>query len=743
MGKLFSQGYIKEYDAEGYPVASEPDEAERSRDKKISTLKFLKKLPISICIFAAETDKLLYVNEQGRHLLKLNPGVDITKAHLFELLVTDDVSASSLALNNLSKSRYLTCTCYSQRLGKTLQLKSNIISWRNRLARMATFQDLTESAYLKDNIADSNAIENLLLCSMDKLVSKGGKELVCELLRQLASFFEAETAYVLKLDKKLGTSYITYEWNRGNATDPEKYLYNIEVGLDFYKDMVLSETGPLIINDLEDLKKTYLLEYNWFKQRQVHNFFWMPYQVDGVTEGYLCLDNLKQHITHFQLIHTFASLIFRQIKLQELEEQYEYSKYNDSLTNLFNRQALLRDLDNLQQLNCSTGILVMGINELELLNYRLGNSYGNRLLRMAANILKTSFSSANIYRMYDDSFAVVRRGTTYELFLADVKGCVKKIEQLHKPGAALGISWNDNPKCDGEHLLHEAALMMLRNKKQRDEKLKDQNQIVNMDAAKKLKEELTAGRYKIVLQGQFNAGTGKISGVEALVRYTDLKGNLILPEHFVPQFENEGLIRYIDLYVLKQVCCLIAAWQERNIKIVPVAVNFSARTIMEPGMVNELAALADNYDVPHQHIMIEINESMARYDQEKFVEICTRLLSAGFKLCLDDFGSEYAYVQLLTLVPFYLVKFDRKVIGKLTTDKRLAAICKALMELCAQLGFKVLAIGVEDKEELKLLKSFGCQLVQGCYFGRPLEIAEFEQKNFKSFTKLIKNRDKT
>ena len=621
-------------------------------------------------------------------------------------------------------------------------LKSLITKWENQLARMVIMQDLTDAGHLQTNIADSGAIENLLLRSVDEVASSQGKELICGLLQQLAAFFEADAAYVLKVEKNLGTSYITYEWSRGTGKVPEKYLYNVEIGRDFYKSLVTSEGVPLVVFNIEELKKNFQPEYNWFKQRQVKSFLWMPYQVGGLTVGYVCLDNFKQHGVYFQLVRTFTGLIFQQIKLYELEEQYEYAKYNDLLTNLFNRRALLRDLDALQGMNCSTGILVVGINEFEALNYRLGNSYGDRLLRMVANILKANFASAKIYHQDNDRFVVVRQGTTYEQFRTEVKNCAKEIAQLYEPGTSAGLAWNENCNVEGESLLQEAALRMQRNRLQRSARLNYQNTIVNLEDVQKVKEEIASGRFKLVLQGQVNRTTGQLFGVEALVRYMDVKGKILPPEQFISQFEHKGVIRYLDLYVLEQVCVLMASWKKRNMKVLPVAVSLSARTMLEPGIVKELCALTDKYAVSHRRIYIEITKNLASLDREKLVEVCANLQGAGFKLCLADFGSEYVFVQTLTLAAFNVIKFDKSLIKKIAFDKDMAMVCRTLMQLCTKFGYKVLAEGVESREGLKLLDSFKCKLVQGGYFSPPLEILAFEQKYFKNFIKLARTRGK-
>lgn len=187
--------------------------------------------------------------------------------------------------------------------------------------------------------------------------------------------------------------------------------------------------------------------------------------------------------------------------------------------------------------------------------------------------------------------------------------------------------------------------------------------------------------------------------------------------------------------MLRQSCSLLDSWRERDLKLIPVSVNCSVQTLMEPGIISEICQIVDHYALPHNYVIIEITESMARQEKEKFATICNKLVELGFRLSLDDFCSEYAFVQMLTKVPFSIIKFDKSIIDNITTDKRIEIICKTLMRLCTQFGFKVLAEGVQTKRQLDLLKSYSCQLIQGFYFGKPMEITAFEQKHAQEMLK--------
>ena len=204
----------------------------------------------------------------------------------------------------------------------------------------------------------------------------------------------------------------------------------------------------------------------------------------------------------------------------------------------------------------------------------------------------------------------------------------------------------------------------------------------------------------------------------------------MLPDPFIGQYELEGTIHYLDLYMLRKVCYMISSWQERGLKKLPVALNISAQTLLQPGIVGEICSVVDSYTLPHNYIILEIAEDALSFTREKFVANCNRLTALGFKLCLDNFGSQFAPIKILHLITFYAVKFDGSFIHQLATDKLAAMACKTLMQFCRKLGLKVVGEEVETTAQAEILQRFKCNLGQGSYWGKPLETEEFERQIF-------------
>lgn len=133
-----------------------------------------------------------------------------------------------------------------------------------------------------------------------------------------------------------------------------------------------------------------------------------------------------------------------------------------------------------------------------------------------------------------------------------------------------------------------------------------------------------------------------------------------MPSRFIPFFEEESIIRHIDLYVLENVCKLLSEWKSREYECIPISVNLSRITLMEDGIVEKLVNVCDKYEIPHSLIDIEVTESISKMETSTLISLSKSIKSAGFSLSLDDFGSQYSDFAILTLIDFDMIKIDKQ-----------------------------------------------------------------------------------
>lgn len=240
--------------------------------------------------------------------------------------------------------------------------------------------------------------------------------------------------------------------------------------------------------------------------------------------------------------------------------------------------------------------------------------------------------------------------------------------------------------------------------------------------------------FVIYLQPKYDIENEKLHGAEALIRWNYKNNGLLSPFKFVPLFETGGLINKLDDIVLNKVCALLKKWREEGRELFPISVNVSRKSIGIPNLVEHLTSIVDSYDIAHEFIDFELTESAAYDNQENMIEIIKELKSRGFLTSMDDFGTGFSSLSTLAKMPFDTIKIDKSFvdgIGRTAESEKDCGVIKHIISMGKELKLTCLAEGAEDREQVELLKEFGCEVVQGYYFDRPLPIVEFENKYLK------------
>lgn len=258
-----------------------------------------------------------------------------------------------------------------------------------------------------------------------------------------------------------------------------------------------------------------------------------------------------------------------------------------------------------------------------------------------------------------------------------------------------------------------------------DRFLKKEKIIRRESTKKQLLRELSRGRFEIYLQPKIGLQTEKTLNSEALIRYKDENGNIISPGEFVPYLEELELIHYLDLFVFEKVIEKLERWKRKDITI---SLNFSRKTVLHNNILDKVQKLMEKYDVDRKQIEIEITESMGYGDEEKLFLIANGIHNLGFKLSLDDFGSKFSNVFILSKLPFDTLKLDKSIVDNMLIDKRNKIIVEEFLETCKKLNIHSVAEGIETEAQDKTLRELGCDYGQGYLYDKPLEIEVYEKK---------------
>ena len=225
--------------------------------------------------------------------------------------------------------------------------------------------------------------------------------------------------------------------------------------------------------------------------------------------------------------------------------------------------------------------------------------------------------------------------------------------------------------------------------------------------------------------------TPKIVSAEALVRWAHPEFGLVMPSDFIPLFERNGQITQLDKYVWSQAAEQIVKWKKEYGVTIPVSVNVSRVDVFDSELENTLKAIIDSNGLDYSNLTLEITESAYAENTEQLVRVMDNLRRIGFKIEMDDFGSGYSSLNMLSTLEVDVVKMDREFILNIESEEKSVHLVELIIDIAKDINVPVIAEGVENENQLKLLKELGCTLVQGYYFSRPLPADDFSNKFLK------------
>jgi EAL domain-containing protein (putative c-di-GMP-specific phosphodiesterase class I)/ActR/RegA family two-component response regulator len=248
-----------------------------------------------------------------------------------------------------------------------------------------------------------------------------------------------------------------------------------------------------------------------------------------------------------------------------------------------------------------------------------------------------------------------------------------------------------------------------------------------MTMEKHLRRALERNEFLLHYQPQADFATGRINGMEALIRWQSPELGLTPPGSFIPLAEETGLIVPIGEWVLKTACLQNKAWQDAGLPCLTLAINLSPRQFRQENLVEVVARTLRETGLEPRYLELEIVESLLMHDVESAVRLTGKLKELGVCMTMDDFGTGYSSLSYLRQFPFDKIKIDQSFIRNITSDPDNAAIARAMIALAHSLRLRVIAEGIETDGQLNYLLSHGCDEMQGFYFSRPMPAQQLEQ----------------
>ena len=418
----------------------------------------------------------------------------------------------------------------------------------------------------------------------------------------------------------------------------------------------------------------------------------------------------------------------------------------DALTELPNRalfqQRLQRALVHAQRYNEGLAVLLIDLDRFKNVNDTLGHDAGDRVLQAVAERLRASLREGDtLARLGGDEFGVLIEqvgdtrlaGSVARKLLKAIADVLLLDGQEYHLSASIGVSACPADGTDAAILLKNADIAMYRAKERGRNSVQFYAAAMNARSMERLSLEtglrhaLARGEFLLHYQPKLDIASGRITGMEALVRWMRPDAGMVSPADFIPVAEETGLIEQIGAWVLKTACERNRAWQREGLPALRVAVNLSARQFAQANLVSEVARVLDATGLAPGSLELEITESMVMDDPERAIRTLRQLKSMGIALAIDDFGTGYSSLGYLKRFPIDNIKIDRSFIKDIPANSDDATITRTIIDMTHNLRLKAVAEGVETKAQLEFLREHGCDEMQGYYFSRPLAEEAFLQ----------------
>lgn len=483
---------------------------------------------------------------------------------------------------------------------------------------------------------------------------------------------------------------------------------------------LFNDAGRVFISDIQSIEG----EYRDLFKRMADVRIWSTSAVllnkREQCFGAIVVMNPRANSGSLDLIDMVGISISNSLFYEKARAEYEYRLNFDQVTGLRKRETFNNLGESYVEYDCSfMGVFASDIIRLSDINDKFGYAAGNERLRMVADVIRGVFTGYDIYRYEQDEIVVFCKDIDKKSFMGLVRIVRESLDDLDV-SVSTGFSWTDKP--DIARQLSEVRLMY---DIEKDAKLKSLDSIMRNKVFKDVVSEIEKGSFMVYYQPKVDSRTGITVGAEALIRFFDEAHGVVGPIHFIEILEENRCSHLIDLFVLDEVCKAQKLRCISDRRVVPVSVNFSKNSLEYADLLDQVKEIMNRYDLPEGLVQIEITESVGDMDIVLINNIAQSLISMGFRLSMDDFGTKYSNLEMLFKFPFSIAKIDRSLVKNLESNEKSRIMLKHLISMIMELGIECVAEGAENEEQVRLLQQFGCNIIQGYFYSKPVTLDVF------------------
>jgi len=440
-----------------------------------------------------------------------------------------------------------------------------------------------------------------------------------------------------------------------------------------------------------------------------------------------------------QMFTRTQSLQEATVELEAKQRENEYQALHDALTDLPNRALFQNKLrETIEAISPNEGghlvaVMLMDLDHFKEINDTLGHHFGDQLLQQIGPRLSTCLREQDLMaRLGGDEFGIVLPDIPDET--TAIRIAERILEELEQPlsvedlqldvSGSIGIAIYPLHSLSVETLLRRADVAMYAAKESGggfevytpslDDHSPDRLTLIGQ-----VRPAMENREFALHYQPKVSVKDGRTAGVEALIRWQHPERGRVEPDEFIPMLERTALLRPLTLYVINEALRQAHAWARQGLTL-EVAVNLSPRSLLDPQLPDQVAALLSQWAIPPAHLTLELTESFLMADSGRSVGTMALLSEVGITLSIDDFGTGYSSLSHLKRLPIHEIKIDRSFVVNMREDPNDLMIVQATVDLGRNLGLTVVAEGVEDAETMDRLVDMGCDMAQGYHLCVPM-----------------------
>ena len=537
-----------------------------------------------------------------------------------------------------------------------------------------------------------------------------------------------------------GVNDIVWEWNFENRNTYFSDRWNELIGIDIdVQEDILVLIERIIHKD--DLVG-FFSEFEKFKEGKVDTFHY-EFRIE-TKDGYRWFgikgNGLREDSGAILKMYGSLSDINERKKTEEI---LRYRAYFDSLTSLPNKLNAMEYINKEISLypDSQFWVIYMNLDKFKRINETMGYDYGDQLLKVVGALLKVEMKKGDfLARIGGDEFLMILKSLEFDEVINKLEELIKLFENPFEVGAktvyismTLGVSNYPEDGNDAEILMKNADIALVKEKQDGNKKYRIFEAVMVEEIVKRaelekdIREAIRNKEFIIYYQPQLDLKTLKVKGMEALVRWNSPKHGFVSPKDFIPITEETGLIVPLGNWIIGEVFKQSRLWKEKKLNEFRIGINISTIQLKNDNFFKEICRMAKEENIDPESIELEITESIFMEDIDYNAKLLEQLGNMGFRISIDDFGTGYSSFNYIKKLPINTLKIDKSFVDTITTSYSDKSITDAMINMAKKMGIETIAEGVEEESQVEILKTLGCDIMQGYYGGKPMDSNDAEE----------------